>query len=74
MPNKVLKKKLTLKKKIRTALTRVLLTILIFLIGMILIKQIPKIRFLLKKIFMKIVWNLHKLKNYIKNILEILYH
>ncbi|MDO5393055.1 MAG: M23 family metallopeptidase [Mycoplasmatota bacterium] len=49
MPNKVLKKKLTLKKKIRTALTRVLLTILIFLIGMILIKQNPKNKVFIEK-------------------------
>ncbi len=42
MPNKVLKKKLTLKNSIKTLLSKILLTTLIFLIGMILVKQNPK--------------------------------
>ena len=57
MPNKVLKKKLTLKKKIRTALTRVLLTILIFLIGMILIKQNPKNKVFIEKNILEILYH-----------------
>ena len=41
MNNKVLKKKLVLKKKIRITLSKILITIIIFLLGMILIKSKP---------------------------------
>ncbi len=41
MPRIVLKKKLVLKKKIKQLLTQILLTIIIFLVGMIFIKDNP---------------------------------
>lgn len=49
MPNKVLKKKLTLKKNIKIALTKVLVTVLIFLIGMILVKKNPQNKVFIQK-------------------------
>ena len=42
--NKVLKKKLMLKKKIKIVLNKILLTIIIFLIGMILLKKNPSLK------------------------------
>lgn len=49
MSNKVLKKKLVLKKYIKLIITKVLLTIIIFLIGMIIIKQNPKNKVFIQK-------------------------
>lgn len=52
MPNKVLKKQLILKKNVKVILTKFLVTILIFLIGMILVKQNPKNKvYIQKKIY-----------------------
>lgn len=42
MPNRVLKKKLVLKKSVTSFITRLSITIIIFLLGMILVKQTPK--------------------------------
>lgn len=42
--NKRIEKRLVLKKSIRTALNKLLLSIIVFLIGMILVKQNPKLK------------------------------
>lgn len=42
MPNKVLKKKLVLKKSVTIFITKLSIIIIIFLLGMILVKQTPK--------------------------------
>ena len=44
MQRKTLKKKLVLKKNVRNFISRVLLTIIIFLVGLITIKQYPHIK------------------------------
>lgn len=49
MQNKVLKKRLILKKQIRQALTKTLLTIIVLLIGMITIKDNPKTKILIQE-------------------------
>ena len=49
MPNKVLKKKLILKKQIKQVINRVLLTIIIFLLGMIITKSNPKTKIFIKE-------------------------
>ena len=49
MPNKVLKKKLVLKKTVVTFITKIFITIIIFLIGMILVKQNPKYKITIKE-------------------------
>lgn len=49
MSNKVLKKKLVLKKTIKNTITKTLITIIIFLIGMILVKQNPKNKILIQE-------------------------
>lgn len=47
--NKSVKEKLVLKKSIRNTLNRFLITIIIFLVGMILVKQNPKLKEVLKE-------------------------
>lgn len=49
MPNKVLKKKLILKKQVKVFITRILLTVLLFLVGMIIVKQNPKNKILIQE-------------------------
>lgn len=54
MEKKTGKKKLVLKKSVRRFLNRILLTIIIFLIGLILVKQSPKIKtFVIENIYEK---------------------
>lgn len=49
MQNKVLKKKLILKKQIKQTLSKILITIIIFLIGMILTKTNPKYKIFIQE-------------------------
>lgn len=49
MPNKVLKKKLVLKNKIKKEISKILLTIIVFLIGMIIVKVNPTSKVILQK-------------------------
>lgn len=49
MTNKALKKKLVLKKQVKNILQRVLLTVIIFLIGMICVKLNPENKILIQK-------------------------
>ena len=49
MQNKTLKKKLVLKDNIKILLNKILITIIIFLIGMIAVKTSPTIKVSLQK-------------------------
>lgn len=49
MPNKTLKKKLVLKDNIKILLSKTLLTIIIFLMGMILVKSTPSLKVSIQK-------------------------
>lgn len=54
MENKKLKKKLVLKQKIKIILTKIMLTIIVFLVGMIILKENPSTKkFIEKNIYEK---------------------
>lgn len=75
MPNKVLKKKLVLKDNIRRGISKILLTIIIFLIGMIVVKTSPTTKVTIQKNLYEKSLKFTKIKEiyqkYLGNILSI---
>lgn len=63
MQQKVLKKKLVLKKQIKQLLSKVLLTIIIFLVGMIIVKDNPKTKIFIQENIYEKSFKFTKIKN-----------